>query len=162
MARLLAVAVIAALLTPWAFAQSSDAKMRIELAGSEKASKPAEVAKGYWVDGDTKLMWTMKDNGANIDWSHAEPYCKALTLGGLTGWRLPSIDELDQIYDRSKHDASEKVRGPIKLSDNWVWSGTKNGSSEAWVKDFGNGMHNHYPLDWSLDHRALCVRASEK
>ena len=36
-----------------------------------------------------------------MNWSEAIFYCRTLSLGGHADWRLPSIDELQGIYDQS-------------------------------------------------------------
>jgi type II secretory pathway pseudopilin PulG len=126
--------------------------------------------KGYWVDPETRLMWTVKDNGSNINWNHADAYCRGMTLGGLTGWRLASIDELQRLYDpsvsgRPWHGNPKyaiKIKEPIQLSGPWVWSGTKNGSSAAWDQGFYDGRRLSVPLVNSIPDRALCVRVSER
>jgi hypothetical protein len=34
-----------------------------------------------WVDPATKLMWTRKYNGSDVDWDEAMSYCRQLRLG---------------------------------------------------------------------------------
>lgn len=57
-------------------------------------------------------------------WNDARMYCFALNIGGKTGWRLPTIDELDGIYMCVNDFA------PV-----WYWSSTEveNG---VWFKCF--------------------------
>ncbi len=60
-----------------------------------------------YVDGtvkDTKtgLMWAAKDNGEDIGWKDAKKYCENFKGGGYTDWRLPSLDELEGLYDRKQ------------------------------------------------------------
>ena len=38
------------------------------------------------------------DPGNNMNWSEANSYCNNLTNGGLSGWRMPTRDELVQMY----------------------------------------------------------------
>src|ERR1700726_34484 len=57
--------------------------------------------RGYWIDPSTGLMWTANDNGNDITWGKAMKYCQNLSLAGYSDWRLPSIDELQRIYDDS-------------------------------------------------------------
>ena len=165
MIRVRGVAVIVALLAPWAFAQSPAVKVPIDDQVAMNALRQADGAatgdaesKGYWVDGDKKLMWAIKDNGSDIDWDHADAYCRALTLGALTGWHLASIDELHGMFDESK-TGDYKIRGPIQLSGNWAWSGTKDGERQAWYEDFFFGERNSVFRDFTKHLRALCVRA---
>jgi hypothetical protein len=63
--------------------------------------KPKKAkAASTWTDPATSLMWTMRDNGSNVNWSEATLYCQTLSLGGRAVWRLPNIDELQGIYDQ--------------------------------------------------------------
>src|ERR1700761_7980949 len=46
----------------------------------------------------TRLEWTRADNGYDIDWTHAKEFCNHLP----GPWRLPTIEELAALYERSK------------------------------------------------------------
>ena len=87
------------------------------------------------VDKATGLMWTRRDNGENIDWNDANEYAKRLRLGGHSDWRLPTIDELEKLYDPNGGN-KYNIRKPFRLSGWWVWSSTKEGSDSAWVFNF--------------------------
>src|SRR5262245_32363360 len=59
--------------------------------------------RGFWVDPSTGLMWAGRDNfGRDLNWRQAAKYCLDLRLGGYADWRLPTIDELEGIYDRGE------------------------------------------------------------
>jgi hypothetical protein len=109
------------------------------------------------VDQETGLMWTRKDNGEDINWHEANEYAKKLRLGGYSDWRLPTIKELEKLYE-PKEGGRYKIRKPFRLTGWWVWSSTMEGSDSAWIFVFVSGERNHYPLAHSLDLRALCVR----
>jgi hypothetical protein len=111
-------------------------------------------------------MWTIEDNGKDITWPDAEQYCKNHTLGGLSGWELPTIDELEKLYD-PQNSSIYKIRKPFLLTDDWVWSSTKEGSGSAWLFVFGThstgtGRAHASPVYLSRVPRALCVRRSGK
>jgi len=99
-----------------------------------KSQDSAEI----WKDSETGLIWTVEDNGSNFNWNQANAYCENLTLGGHTDWRLPTIDELKLLYDKSL-SKQYKVKGPINLKDPGIWSGTTNNSGDAWSFNFGHG-----------------------
>ncbi len=105
-------------------------------------------------------MWSRTDNGYDINWHRADRYCKGLTLGGYTDWRLPTIEELEKLYDPDA-EGRYKIRAPFQLTGAWVWSSTKKGSDRAWVFHFTLGERRHSRLGFSPRHRrALCVRRS--
>jgi hypothetical protein len=82
-------------------------------------------------------------------------------LAGLSGWELPTIEELEKLYD-PQSSKSSKIRKPFRLTGYWVWSSTLEGSGSAWYFNFslGGGGVNH--MDYSYGGRALCVRRSGK
>jgi hypothetical protein len=57
----------------------------------------------WWPDPSTGLMWTgqtplKKGIGMpTMDWKDANGYCASLKVGGYSGWRLPTINELKAI-----------------------------------------------------------------
>ena len=137
-------------------------------------------ARGYWIDPLTGLMWTAKDNGTNINWHKAMKYCRNLHLPGDSDWRLPTIDELQEIKD-------ERPNGPkpVPKGTEWAMEGWENGgllvtgpyqwsssrrmddrghpNGYAWYFSFNNdGIRDGDPLGYSGGKRALCVRGSRK
>jgi hypothetical protein len=122
-----------------------------------------------WTDPTTALMWPRKDNGGDVTWQQAANYCQNLSLGGYTGWRLPTIDELQGIYDSGINVPGQwgngklvafHVKGSLKLSGWQTSSSQGNVSGEAWDFDFGAGLRPSYPLGFDHNGRALCVRRS--
>jgi hypothetical protein len=127
-------------------------------------SKPANGAdnNGLWKDSATGLTWTVKDNGSSVSPNQASDYCTGLRLGGFSDWRLPSIDELEAIYD-SKLSKQYKIKGPIELVDSCVLSGTTNSSGDTWTFCFSNGGRNlGGGTGCGTSGRALCVRGPER
>jgi hypothetical protein len=57
---------------------------------------------GTVLDSRTNLMWAATDNGNNINWANARSYCENYRGGGYTDWRMPTQDELAELYDESK------------------------------------------------------------
>jgi hypothetical protein len=69
---------------------------------------------GTVLDTRTNLMWALKDNGSDMNWSNAKSYCDSYRGGGYSDWRMPTKDELMGLYS-SKTEL-------IKLTDSWVWA----------------------------------------
>jgi hypothetical protein len=103
-------------------------------------------------------MWAAADNGSGVSLSQAKRYCSDATLGGFKDWKLPSIDELQQIFDGSANQNGRHVKGWIKLTG-WEWSSTPGEQEgEGLALDFGDGARASVAAgDSGLNH-ALCVR----
>jgi hypothetical protein len=115
-----------------------------------------------------------------VDWLKATAYCAKLQLAGYSDWRLPTIEELQGIYDPD-HSFKVKfdngitynvyVRGNLKLTG-WSWSSTQgDGVGQPWQQarllNFGyepdaiyllEGRHDHNFMTFDYTMRALCVR----
>jgi len=124
-----------------------------------------------WTDSSTGLMWAKKDNGSDVNQNQALAYCQNLLLDNYSGWRLPTIDELQTIYDPGVNvpgtwpggaDVVRHVKGELKLSG-WNWSSSaETGSGEASAFAFNLGVRSSHPLSYRSYGRALCVRGSER
>ncbi|HEY1211271.1 MAG TPA: DUF1566 domain-containing protein [Terracidiphilus sp.] len=110
-----------------------------------------------WTDPATGLMWTSRDNGDDVTNQEASNYCQNLSLGGYSGWRLPTINELKSIYNES---LKWHIKDNIQMTEwLWVWSSTSgDASEEGSVFFFLTGERFSLPLRGSAGKRALCVR----
>lgn len=135
-------------------------------------NQPVQIhakANPNWIDHSTNLMWTSEDNGYPVTWQESVDYCRNLTQGGYSGWRLPEIGELERLYDPTVHTLERhviwsppaprfwEIRGNLNLSS-WTWSNTPgNVSGEAWSLDFQDGSRYSGLKNGNYDRRALCV-----
>jgi TIR domain/Protein of unknown function (DUF1566) len=133
-----------------------------ELLGDAATSKPppqveTEVPQGVYLDPQTRLMWTIKDNGSYISWNDAYEYAKRLRLGGYSDWRLPTKEELQKLYNPDG-GSEYNIRKPFRLTVRSVWSSTTEGLI-AWLFDFpdGEAVINNMVDSGGC---ALCVRRS--
>jgi hypothetical protein len=114
-----------------------------------------------WNDPATGLMWARKDNGGDVEWQEADDYCKNISLGGYSGWRLPTIGELAKIYDQTENVNHRHIKGGIEMTGWWAWSNSPgNASGKAWSIMFTDGTRYSTQLGNSFNGRALCVRRS--
>ena len=113
---------------------------------------------GVVVQCASKLEWAESDNGFDINWNHATNYCNG--KGG--GWRLPSSEELQAIYDTSLSVSCGQwtchTSPKIHLTAVWFWSNQPEGSSQAWLVNLVNGGRAAYTVEHRDYMRALCVR----
>ena len=111
-------------------------------------------------DTRTGLVWTQSDNGRGIDWNGASAHCQAKDM------RLPTIDELQAIYDRPGAGTTScdpricKVSPLFRLTSIFFWSGTQEGSSRAFYFSLVYGNRGTTTLGHSRYRRALCVGRS--
>jgi len=115
------------------------------------------------LDTKTNLIWAAKDNGRDINWYDAKRYCQTYRGGGYTDWRMPTKDELAQLYDARKTQRYEAQQNPlhltelIRLSDCCPWSSQTRGSEAAYF-DFSNGTHWWFLSPGTSINRVLPVR----
>ena len=122
-------------------------------------------ADGTVLDMKTNLMWASKGNGFNVNWYGANNYCENYRVGGHMDWRLPTIKELETLFDINKPQiiggGMFKVNHTklIKLDWHQYWSSDVKGECNYFF-NFENGqiMCFEAHLNWDLA-RALPVRS---
>jgi len=107
--------------------------------------------KGIIRDATTNLEWCV---GPDKDTTWAE--AKAWVDGLGEGWRLPTVEELQGLYEEDK--GTRNIDPVFKMSGWWVWSVEK-GSSFARYFNFYNGSASSSSRDPSLDGRGFSVRS---
>lgn len=85
-------------------------------------------------------------NGVELSWSDANNLCNSFNLAGYKDWRLPTIDELSQIYHQ------KNIIGVFSAHE--YWSSTRWMSRLYYVIDMSNGKKNYT----SGDRHCRCVR----
>jgi hypothetical protein len=68
-----------------------------------------------------------KSTEIQANWDDAKLYCFSLNIDGKTGWRLPTKEELNEIY-QSKNDFV-----------GYYWSSTEYSGNSAWGQGFFDG-----------------------
>lgn len=108
----------------------------------------------------SKLEWQDDAISTALTWTAAIGHCENLTLGGYSDWRLPNINELKSIVDRSK-DSPAIVNGFVNTGSTYYWSSTTNEGSRdyAWIVEFNSGSVYHNSKDSNSYVR--CVRDGE-
>jgi len=115
---------------------------------------------GTVTDNATGLIWQQEDDNTQRNWADAGTYCDTLDLGGSTQWRLPTVEELISITDKSTFNPSIN---PVftNTDSSSYWSSTTNASatSYGWGVNFYYG--NDYWFDKTNTYYVRCVRASD-
>ncbi len=77
---------------------------------------------GTVLDTKTGLMWAAKDDGKGTDEQDAMAYFENFRGGGYTDWRMPTVDELEAIYDPDlQNRQGYHVTRLIDITGEWVW-----------------------------------------
>jgi hypothetical protein len=114
------------------------------------------IADGTVYDTQTKLTWQQVFPMSLYTWADATAYCTALSLNG-TGWRLPSIGELQTIVDESTNPAIDLAAFPMTPSEYfWSSSSVVEDPSRAWTAFFTNG--STYSFVMTAQKNVRCVR----
>ena len=122
--------------------------------------KASRCRTGTVYDTKSKLTWQQTVSSTTYAWADAKTYCAGVgtSLGG-TGWRLPTIKELQSIVDLSQ------ATGPYidpnafpSTPSNWFWSSTPlaGSPSDAWLVAFNLGDTSNYAV--SFVYNVCCVR----
>lgn len=100
--------------------------------------QPYEELPTFQFNGNTYRVAPNANN--TLNWSNANSYCNNLTLYGFEDWRLPTKDELLQMYNDR-----ESIGG---FYSDYYWSSTAYDNGAAhYVVDFSSGYGN-YGLDY--------------
>ncbi len=88
----------------------------------------------------SKLEWQDNAIGSPTTWQDAIDRCESLTLDGHSDWRLPNINELKSIIDRSKSNPAI-VQGFKNTNSGNYWSSTTSDGDKAnvWIVNFDDG-----------------------
>lgn len=90
-------------------------------------------------DTKTGLIWTKNTVVKDVDFDDAEQ--AVATLG--EGWRLPTVDELATLVDRTRYEPAIDVEAFPDTANDWYWTQTPCAwaeTSAVWVVGFSLGL----------------------
>jgi len=85
------------------------------------------------LDTKTGLMWATEES-ETLSWYEAETYCKNFRGGNYNDWRMPSIKELEGLYDSNMQPECGCVTHLIEMYNGtncWEWSSETKDSDAA-------------------------------
>lgn len=99
---------------------------------------------GTVTDNNTGLMW-QKTDGGEMTFEATADYCKNLTLGGFTDWRLPTGIELFSLhYFDQINPAMNTVYFPKTAAEYWWTSELRaDDATKVWAANAGGGIGAH-------------------
>ena len=106
-------------------------------------------------DTKTGLEW-MAGPDKDTTWNEAKQWVESHNVAG-GGWRMPTIDELETLYENGK--GSRNMTPLLKTTGWWVWSGETKDSSSARSFVFGYGGRFLDFRGTSTNGRAFAVRS---
>jgi hypothetical protein len=92
------------------------------------------------LDKKTGLMWAAQDLAGRHNWADAKKVAAEAGIAGFDDWRLPTIEELESLRDRTLYRPAADPA--LCLQSDWYWSSTPDASSPsdyAWSVNFYYG-----------------------
>jgi hypothetical protein len=113
-------------------------------------------------DNKRGLIWQDDERAktTQLTWQEAMDYCESLDHAGYsTGWRLPTITELESIADQSKYTSIKDIFA--NTYSFYYWSATTYvfDSDYAWIVSFNGG--DSYDYSKSNSYYVRCVRGRQ-
>jgi hypothetical protein len=121
-------------------------KVRIECLNNPTQTRFRDNGDGTIHDKCTNLVWQKGTSDTHPTFNDAATYCAGLTIGNLTGWRVPTIQELTTIVNYI-HTNSSYAYPSFEFGNSlnpgflYLWSSTQNVdiTNRAWQIQFSNG-----------------------
>lgn len=120
--------------------KENDAMNRFTKIAADGAKLADDAAE--WVavlDSTTALMWTVKEMKPRA-WKKAQAAAAKLDVAGFNDWRLPTVEELFLLADRTKYSPAIDTAFFPDCKSDWYWTSTPAAYSPggyAWSVYFG-------------------------
>ncbi len=102
-----------------------------------------------WHDTSSNLLWQYVKSSNSYTWQAAIDYCVSSSIGGLTGWRSPTISELRSLI---RNCSDTMTGGGCGLSDSCTRSDCRNVACDGCAFDNSSGKYSVFGdigLFWS-------------
>ena len=113
------------------------------------------------IDNNTNLIWQQTIPTTKYTWGDAIRYCNELIYAGYSSWRLPTINELMTIVNRSRYDPTINTTYFPNTPGKYFWSYSKSKYTDnlpdthAWLVDFYRGITNTNNIGY--ENKVRCV-----
>jgi hypothetical protein len=86
-----------------------------------------------------RLMWQKDGSAERMEHNNTEAYCKNSDIGGYKDWRMPTVEELESIIDRTKRNPA--INPVFKCESASYWSSSPYAvyTDNAWYVHFYDG-----------------------
>jgi hypothetical protein len=126
--------------------------VRDSAAAPSAAMRNGPLAATY-ADPTTGLTWATQDNGKDVNLAEAMKYCHDLRTNGYSDWRLPTIEELEGLYEPDEKNP-ENVH--LALTGD-PWSTSQVTIRLRWYLSKKSGTRVFDDPSFSRAKRAMCV-----
>jgi hypothetical protein len=121
------------------------------------------------LDRETGIVWEQSPRTTLLDWRNAHLACNGSNVGGRVGWRVPTLQELASLVDRSVPTLHLPSGHPFSaiVQASYYWSATTAAvdTSAAWVVDFGDNTPccgpEILPKSFASSVRVWCARGGQ-
>jgi hypothetical protein len=105
----------------------------------EIRSRFVDNGDGTVTDRATSLMWLKQPKQIALKWDDAVEYCRSLNFQGYSGWRLPTIGELEKLVDKNHKNPALPTDHPFSnvITHVGYWSKTRHHFGPRYVYQMG-------------------------
>ena len=96
-----------------------------------------------------------------VNWENKYPafkWCDNFNMGGISGWYLPALDELNELnMNLTAVNAALSQYGGAQITPDWYCSSTEYSNSEVWYEYFGSSQSTYSKGYTGFKVRAVCA-----
>lgn len=115
------------------------------------------------LDKMTDLLWQTEGSVDPLEWEDAQEYIRDLNrmgYGGVSGWRLPTVNELFSLLRPPAHGLEDCLEEVFDSTRKWLWSCDRCTFTTAWYVDAELGFAGWSDLTCRYFVRAVCCRVT--